>query len=261
MKPRAILDHWKPFSAAWKKAKRNSRSEGVHDLRVETRRLNASLVLLHAVSANDRVLEVRRSFKKVRKRLGPLRDVQVERSLLRPWKSSKSVESFEKSLKREENKQAKRVLKYLTDRRKKKLHGELKRIASVSIPLDSEATQERVKDSLKAAREQFDSALRTTSPDDPARLHALRIAAKTVRYMTEGAARAFGIEDAPGSDADLKTLTTYQTELGELRDLQLLEENILQWSKARSPENRRELDAVRKRLQLQRAARLKRIFR
>ena len=45
MNPRAVLEHWKLFAGAWKKAKRSSNPKAVHDLRVETRRLTALLAL------------------------------------------------------------------------------------------------------------------------------------------------------------------------------------------------------------------------
>src|SRR5262245_29036068 len=69
---------WKAFSASWKDARAKASEKSVHDLRVSTRRLIATLELTQALSKNKEIVELRRRFKKVLKHMGPLRDLQVQ---------------------------------------------------------------------------------------------------------------------------------------------------------------------------------------
>jgi CHAD domain-containing protein len=68
---------WEDFSGAWKKARAKASEKSIHDLRVSTCRLIATLELVRSLARREEVDHLQRSFKKVLKRMGPLRDVQV----------------------------------------------------------------------------------------------------------------------------------------------------------------------------------------
>src|SRR5438034_6928825 len=63
---------WNDFSAAWKKARRKASEKAVHDLRVNTRRLTATLELTRSLSKHEEIVKLQRGFKKVLKAMGPL---------------------------------------------------------------------------------------------------------------------------------------------------------------------------------------------
>src|SRR5438046_640862 len=69
---------WKRFSGTWKKARADASEKSVHDLRVNTRRIIATLELARVLSNRGDIAKVQRSFKKVLQRRGRMRDVQVE---------------------------------------------------------------------------------------------------------------------------------------------------------------------------------------
>src|SRR5438128_12484854 len=69
---------WKRFSGTWKKARADASEKSVHDLRVNTRRIIATLELARALSNRGDIAKVQRCFKQVLKSMGPLRHVQVQ---------------------------------------------------------------------------------------------------------------------------------------------------------------------------------------
>src|SRR3989454_1621543 len=69
---------WKRFSGTLKKARTDASEKSVHDLRVNTRRIIATLELARVLSNRGDIAKVQRRFKKVLKSMGPLRDVQVQ---------------------------------------------------------------------------------------------------------------------------------------------------------------------------------------
>src|SRR5215831_5973256 len=75
--PSSIEQSWKTFAGAWKKARAEASEKSIHHLRVSTRRLIAVLELAKAVFGHDEIAKLQRRFKKVLKRMGPLRDTQV----------------------------------------------------------------------------------------------------------------------------------------------------------------------------------------
>src|SRR5215510_8278492 len=75
--PYSLEQSWKTFAGAWKKVRAEASEKSIHHLRVSTRRLIAVLELAKAVSRQEDIAKLQRRFKKVLKRMGPLRDTQV----------------------------------------------------------------------------------------------------------------------------------------------------------------------------------------
>src|SRR5882672_8508591 len=89
---------WKQFSSAWKKARSKGSEKAVHDLRVSTRRLIANLELARTISRDEKIAGVRKQFKKVLKRMGPLRDLQVQLENLSEIRAIDPVKDFRRRL-------------------------------------------------------------------------------------------------------------------------------------------------------------------
>jgi CHAD domain-containing protein len=68
---------WEKFSEAWKQAHATPTEKSVHDLRVSTRRLIATLELAWVLSKGDDIRRLKRRARKILKGMGPLRDVQT----------------------------------------------------------------------------------------------------------------------------------------------------------------------------------------
>src|SRR5215510_10168814 len=91
---------WDDFSAAWKKARAKASEKAVHDLRVNTRRLTATLELTRSLSRHEEILKLQRRFKKVLKAMGPLRDAQVQLKGISQVRQAGRILDFQRSLRR-----------------------------------------------------------------------------------------------------------------------------------------------------------------
>src|SRR2546423_15508104 len=102
-------EQWREFSGAWKKARSKASEKSIHDLRVSTRRLIAGLELVRGISKNKEIARVQKQFKKVLKRMGPLRDVQVQLENLARLRANEVITDFKGVLKRREKSEIKRI--------------------------------------------------------------------------------------------------------------------------------------------------------
>jgi CHAD domain-containing protein len=227
---RRIQGDWTEVSSAWRKTKRSLNPKSVHDLRVTIRRLSASLSVLHSIIDDDRIVEVQRQFKKVQKRLGPLRDVQVQIASTKRWRRPASIRRFGNSLERFEKREGKRVLKILTGRRRKKLrrllHRTETRTGSVLMNTSPALVFDKVSAAARTRLEELQKARAQLIASDPSSLHELRISAKKLRYLLESSEPLLG----PVSKEQQQLLRNYQSELGAIRDMQVLEGKLREWA-------------------------------
>src|SRR5438876_7436150 len=128
----SFVKPWKEFFEAWKKARAKASEKSVHDLRVSTRRLIAALELGRVLSRRASVARLQRRFKKVLKRMGALRDVQVQLESLSQIGNISVIGGFKRGLKRLERQEIGRI------------RGELKR-----------GRKQRLSEALKDARSEF----------------------------------------------------------------------------------------------------------
>src|SRR5690242_70489 len=112
---------WKDFSKAWTKARSEASSDSIHALRVRTRRILARLELSQALTTDPQIEKLQRRFKKVLKRLGPLRDIQVQLdSLSQVWRFEE-VWDFKREIKEREQIEARKAEEKLDRGRKRQL--------------------------------------------------------------------------------------------------------------------------------------------
>jgi CHAD domain-containing protein len=71
----------------------------------------------------------------------------------------------------------------------------------------------------------FKAARAGALPNDPQTLHALRVAAKKLRYSLDAARSIIGA--APKTE--IQRLRQFQTRLGQMRDMQILKDNFQRW--------------------------------
>ena len=217
---------------SWKEARRSLKEDKVHDLRVAARRAGVAVRLLESTMEDRGASRVRRKIRKVLKKLGPLRDIQVQIAAVEMWKPSDSARRFLKFLKQAERRERDRVYSYLTGDRRRSITHELRRLRRHArkrlAKISPEALQAKVESALSVQRMNMQLAAAGLLDSAPESLHQPRNAARKLRYTLEAAAATVG--SAPPAE-ELERLREYQTQLGQKRDLQLLNTKFRKWKR------------------------------
>lgn len=206
--------------------------DGIHDLRVATRRLRAALDLWLAVSPVRKLDRGRRALKNLGRRLGALREADVDLNELfdlrrRDPSHAAAIEFLIASESRERKRRARALEKGL---RRIDLEDFAKEIRSEvgdaadgptgkDLPLPAVARKE-IQERLPGLARLLDHTLRHPTP---AALHRLRIELKKFRYSVEMCAPAYDGRRVPGLIGRLKIL---QDALGIVHDANALHARI-----------------------------------
>ena len=224
---------WKQFSDTWKRTRTHASEKSVHDLRVSTRRLIATLELARVLSNRKDIAKVQRHFKKVLKSMGPLRDVQVQLDGVLHMRHGKVIDGFTRRLKRRENEEIQRIQKALKGDKKRRLAAEMKQLGaevgnSHKSP-DSDRIHRSVDRILSVRRNEFSKAKRQfdrpESHSDES-LHSMRIALKKLRYVVEALEPVLG----PSAKAQARQMHAFQQLMGDCRDLDILRIELESWA-------------------------------
>ena len=201
---------------------------GVHQARVTTRRLREAVPVLATGLKGSKAGKARRKLRKLTRALGTVRELDVTIHLLdelarSPQVSRTAVEDVRTRVIKEREERRTLMLERLERVNAGKLNH---RLASVCTALDSAVTEPWRK--ALAARLIARSRRLTMAITEaghmyaPDRLHAVRIAAKKLRYGLELAADSGLGQAAP----HLRTIKRVQDMLGKLHDLQVLESHV-----------------------------------
>jgi len=227
---------WKNFSGAWKSARTKSSEKAIHDLRVNTRRLIAILELAKAVSGDGEIAKLQRRFKKVLKRMGPLRDTQVLLVNLARIQQGGLVSDFKKTLEQKERREIDGIRDELRRRRKQKLTKAVEDVRVGFSDLQAKLGRGKVHRSidrvLSSRRNELLKAERRFHRSQPISedlLHAMRIALKKFRYVIEAAQPL--LDDSAKQRA--KEMHAFQQLIGESRDVELLRTALEKWANKR----------------------------
>ena len=202
--------------------------QGVHQARVTTRRLREAVPVLATGLVGSKAGKARRKIRRLTRALGTVRELDVTIQLLdelarSPQISRTAVEDVRTRVVKERDGRRKLMLERLERVNVEKLE---RRLASVGAGL-SQATTEPWRKAL-AARLLTRSRRLTAAVDEaghmyaPDRLHAVRIAAKKLRYGLELAADGGVKHAAP----HVRTIKRVQDMLGKLHDLQVLQTHV-----------------------------------
>jgi len=224
---------WKQVSAAWKKARTKASEGSVHDLRVSTRRLIAMLDMSQSLSKDNHIPKLRRRFKKVLKRMGPLRDVQVQLGTVSRLRQAGLVQDFKRTLEKRERRAVSKIRKHLMKPAKRRLAAGVKDVRSeftrLQKKLNDDAVHRSIERTLKARRNDFLTARRRFQPADEATLHQMRIALKKYRYSVEAALPVLG----NSAKERARDMQAFQKLLGDTRDAELLRAVLERWAAKR----------------------------
>jgi CHAD domain-containing protein len=232
----SLNQSWKNFSGAWKSARTKSSEKAVHDLRVSTRRLIAILELAKAVSGDTEIPKLQRRFKRVLKRMGPLRDTQVLLVNLSRVQKSGLVNKFKKTLEQRERHEIDGIRDELKRGRKQKLSKAVEDVRVEFCSVESELGNEKIHRSvdrvLALRRNELLKAERRFHQSQPVSedlLHEMRIALKKFRYVIEAAQPM--LDDSAKQRA--KEMHSFQQLIGESRDVELLRTALEKWASKR----------------------------
>src|SRR5207247_73313 len=138
-------------------------------------------------SKNKEIARVRKQFKKVLKRMGPLRDVQVQLENLAGLRANEIITDFKGALKRREKSEIKRIRRDLKRGDRRQLEKGIR-----DLRPDFEDLRRAVKDTsirrsieqvIRLRRSEFFKARQRFKPGNDETLHEMRIALKKFRYM------------------------------------------------------------------------------
>jgi CHAD domain-containing protein len=212
----------------------------IHHTRVASRRLREVLPILQLDS--DRSAKLRRRVRKVTRRLGPPRELDVLLLLIDELRRSRRYSARALKLVRDEATQARRALS--VELAAKGTESDLKRVARKlgRVSEELQATPDTAVQ-LRAMRWAIDArivrrseALTTAIADAgqvylAERLHAVRIAMKKLRYGLELSVEIAGERDS----SDLRALKRSQDLLGRMHDLQVLIDRVRRMQGALTP--------------------------
>jgi len=229
-------NNWNRFTSEWKKNLGAPEENNVHGLRVAGRRLIASLRLIEAACRIGPRRSRRRRIKRIVKRLGPLRDLQVHLGILGDATRPSDLAEFRKYLNVEEQKKRKVLQRYLTTERLAKLQllmektlcSASQRLQKVSVTI----LRCRTKSVIQSQRERLQKARRRMTESNPESLHAVRISAKKLRYLLEAAESVLG----RASRDEMRRLRLEQDTLGHVHDLYVARKRYERWTRQSHPQ-------------------------
>jgi CHAD domain-containing protein len=224
------------------KVLRGDDPEAIHDIRVASRRLQQFLDLIYPPPAPREVRRLRRRIQRCRRALGEVRNCDVllqsvEKALTSKRNSRREVweaareylqgrrsEGFDKAI----HKLGKTNVAALYVALKEHLvgndagleHSSSRQRPPESVALDTAQFSERVGGCLGTAWEDFvEKIAESHSHPQVSSLHAVRIAAKRLRYLVE----VLEEYDVPGSRESLAWLRGLQQHLGDWHDMEVME--------------------------------------
>lgn len=201
---------------------------GVHQARVASRRLREAVPVLATGLKNSKANKARKKIKGITRALGSIRELDVTVALVDELASQEGIprialEEVRAHVLAEQERRRNVMLKRLARVKVDKLE---RRLASLGAALQATATEEwrrplaaRLIKRAKRLRTAVDEAGQLYEAE---RLHAVRIAAKKLRYAAEVAAEA-GLRPAA---KPVRTIKQAQDTLGRLHDLQVLQTHI-----------------------------------
>jgi len=216
------------FVTLFPKALVNDEPDTIHDLRVWSRRLQQTFRVILPKPAPSKARKLIRTLRKVRQAYGASRNLDVNIDLIQQKRQAAGAAIVRQSWEMVQDAlEAERRAEIVQARQKMarfEIVAFVTRAQAVMECADIEAgtvekLQETVRDSLKDWHDAFELAQNDRSVDN---LHALRIAAKRLRYRAELLAELGGGAMKPA----IKALKEFQTLLGDWHDRCVLLEHV-----------------------------------
>jgi CHAD domain-containing protein len=254
---RTLEERWRRYRKAFARCGEKFSEDSVHQLRVETRRLLALLDLLDSLIDRDELRLIRRAVKKFFRRFTRLRDTQVQIQFVdKHRRRFPEIGPFAKALARWENRLIRKLDRQIHRagwKELKQLVAPLREVLAPSLA----ATARRIHGQnlvTKHASKAFHRVValrRRIRPDRPLTIHRTRVAFKRFRYLLELLQPLL-----PGvSLRGLQEMHDYQTLMGEIQDLEVLQEALDRFAKG-DPDTLQKLTRFRQEIERQHVARI-----
>lgn len=224
---------WRRYRKQLQRCQRRFASGTVHDSRVETRRLLATLELLAAFVPERELKKPRRALREHLAAFDHLRDTQVQLGMVAPLRRTfPAAKQFHRWLRRREarfTREARQTVRHIKIRRLRKriaaLQALLRRQRKHTLPA---ATFKRAQAAIQLALARVGRLGRRVKAADPKSIHRTRIAFKRFRYMVEVLTPLL-----PGvTDKHRNAMRRYQAMMGEVQDLNVLLAALAEFIKA-----------------------------
>lgn len=246
----SLEQRWRKYLKELRRCKRVFSEEAVHDVRVATRRLISTLMIIEIVYPDRNVRKIERRLKRLFDSMSPLRDTQVQLLTLQEKVIEyPELETLQTVLKVRErnlmNSISRRISKIDTLSMGRSLRGLKEGLRRhFSRPMMGEIGWNAV---LGSALGRFNAAVWAKErilPSRPATIHRARIAFKKFRYTLEAIAPML-----PAADKRiLKAMDEYQTRMGNIQDARVLANLVIRFAQQRPPALRRRLAGFRREL-------------
>jgi CHAD domain-containing protein len=222
---------WKNYRKELKRCREEFSNEGVHDLRVATRRVLALVELLNSITPRPRFQKTMRVFKDQLDEFDELRDTQVILAeISEVLHELPQLQEYQRHLKAAEEKMLRSLRKKVRNfetsdlsRRLHKMHGALE--ANDGDDLRAQVMQ-AVDDAYHLTQERFE----WVDPSRAATIHRVRVAFKSFRYMVEIIHPL--LENYPTEN--LKQMNDYQSLMGEVQDNEVFMQTLADYSESAS---------------------------
>lgn len=240
----SLHQQWRRYRKRLKACQREFSEEAVHDSRVETRRLLATVELLGAFIPEREVKKARRALKKHLDSFDCLRDTQVQLvyidHLLKKFAAARPFRDWLRAREKRFTRAARKAVKRIKTRRLGKrlaaFERELRRRRRDTAPGAAFALAQRA---MQRAFARVAQLCQHVTAADTETIHRTRIAFKKFRYMTDALAPLLPAL----SDQHRQAMRGYQSMMGDIQDVEVLMAALDKF--ARLEQNKRGTSALR----------------
>lgn len=231
----SLARQWQRCQKRLRRCQKRYSEAAVHQLRIETRRLLASLELLRALASGSRIAKAQRIIKKHLDTFDELRDLHIQLLIVGHWaRRYVTARALQQHLRKREKRCKKllrgQVQRLRTDRLGRFFKGFVDEAAELSKFRPGRDPDAKV---LGAVHDAFakvmglKARIRRSNPDT---IHRTRIAFKRYRYMMETLASILPrLTEKP-----LTRMHAYQTSMGNIQDLEVLITSLETFARKRS---------------------------
>lgn len=200
--------------------------ESVHEIRVTIRKLEACLELLDTLALRHKNLT--KDLKHIRKIHGPLRNMHVELESIKSIEDRIQSKPFKHFLKGHEKKFEKKLQKELDrislDKQQKEIQKIVEKLLQKDVPTMNEKALKAMETQNQKVSKEFEKTKRAfspNSPNSPKSIHAIRIAAKRLRYQSEILKPVISFDNV-----NLRQLKHFQDIFGKIQNNNVLQQSI-----------------------------------
>jgi CHAD domain-containing protein len=220
----SLMERWERFQFELDRARRHTTEPAVHDLRVATRRLIAVMTIVETIVPGAGLRKPIRLLRRHLKGFNDLRDVQVQLVAMRPLRQKfPVVKSYEATLRRRRAELVKKARTQIDAMRRDEMRQPVTKAGEALYALYGSVVGQQIARSILfgLAASAFAKVLEhrsELSAVNPGSIHRMRVSFKKFRYVIELARPiAPWVTKARG-----KAMNAFQTEMGEIQDLQVL---------------------------------------